>query len=472
MPHDFFLSYACLDNEPAIPGRPDSAWVTTFCDALSGRLQFYLQREAQPFFDTGDLSGNSALTPRIQDGIDNSHLFVAISSPTYYARPWCKLERDRFIARLGPNPGTAERVFVIHLTEVDPLIKPKTWQAEFFPDLKGYYFFREGPDRRFNTLGYPALDVELADKNSYYSEIKRLAEDMAKRIRQLQDPVAPQPVVDAVEARDAVFLAENAMRSHADREELRVALEEKGFEVRPATSLASKPVTELAAAIRDALAFVQIISPVLLEIPGGAGTTYDEVQLQAAGKLPTFRWRAPDLDMAAATANYPGFRKFAEAPDVRTTLLPTFKMDLLTELESLRAERRVQKVKQGDEPIVVITGEPADLEAHALALGQQLNNRALGHFVTATPASELEAADVRGFLMLYGSSKPEDIRDRLRIVRTLPKTRLRDLRIGVYFCPPPPDMTGRQLLFDMPSFRKIRWDDGPSLDAFAQAVTQ
>ncbi|HYJ03843.1 MAG TPA: toll/interleukin-1 receptor domain-containing protein [Chthoniobacterales bacterium] len=472
MPHDFFLSYACLDNEPAIPGRPESAWVTTFSEALCGRLQFYLQREANPFFDTGDVSGVSALTPKIEGGIDGSHVFVAISSPTYYARPWCKLERDRFIKRLGPNPVIAERVFVIHMTDVDPLIQPLTWQGEFFPDLKGYYFFREGSDRRLNTLGFPALDVPIADQNSYYIEINRLAEDMAKRIRALENAVAPQPVVEVLEARDEVFLAENALRSHADREELRVALEERGFEVRPATSLANKPAAELAAAMSSALAFVQIISPVLLEIAGAAGATYDEVQLQAAGTLPTFRWRAPDLDMAAAAANYPGFRKFAEAPDVRTNLLPTFKMDLLAELESLRAGRRVQQAKQGNEPIVLITGEPADLAAHAVALGQQLNNRALGHFVTATPASELEAPDVRGFLMLYGDSTPEKIRDRLRIVRTLAKTRLSDLRVGVYFCPPPPDMSGRQLLFDMPSFRKIRWDDGPSLDAFANAVTQ
>ena len=55
---------------------------------------------------------------------------------------------------------------------------------------------------------------------------------------------------------------------------------------------------------------------------------------------------------------------------------------------------------------------------------------------------------------------------------SLVRKRLRALRVGVYFCPPPPDLQGRRLLFDMPSFQKIRWDDQESLEAFAVAVAQ
>src|SRR6266446_254357 len=183
MPHDIFLSYACMDNEPAIPGRPNSAWVTTFREVLFGRLKGLLAREPNVFFDNSDLSGNSALTPRIEAALNDSHLFVAISSPAYYARPWCKLERTRFIARLQPNPVAAERVFVIHITDVDPLIQPRAWQSEFFPDLKGYYFYREHTDGRLHTLGSPSLDLPVADANSYFIEIERVAHDMFERIR-------------------------------------------------------------------------------------------------------------------------------------------------------------------------------------------------------------------------------------------------------------------------------------------------
>jgi hypothetical protein len=476
MPYDFFLSYASLDDGPAIPRVPESKWVTTFREALVGRLQFYLRRQVDVFFDCADLSGNAALTPRIEAALNDSHLFVAISSPTYYARPWCKLERTRFITRLGPNPVTAERIFVIHTIDVDPLIKPQTWQGEFFPDLKGYYFFREDADGRLHTLGSPALHLPIADGNSYYIEIERLAQDMAKRIRELELPVEPAFVAQeaGLPANDLVFLAENAFRSHAEREELRIALRDAGFDVRPQASLAGKPASELLATMNQAVAFVQIVSTVLLEIPGGQGKMYDQVQLDAAraGGIPVFRWRAPDLDIAAAAAIFPGYNEFANASDVRRQLLPQFREDLVTELKGLRARRRMTQAVQGDERLVLITGEQADLATHGDGLTQQLQNYALGHYITDFPAEELEAEDVHGFLILYGGSKAEWVRDQLRILRRLPKTRLRALRVGVYFCPPPPDLQGRRLLFDMPSFQKIRWDDQESLEAFAVAVAQ
>ncbi len=468
MPHDFFLSYAHSDNKPAIPNRAESEWITTFQNVLTNRVGYYLGRPVDSFFDRGDLSGNSALTPEIESGLTSSHLFVAISSPAYYRRQWCRLERRRFIDALGANPALAKRVFVIHTTDVNPLIKPLTWQEEFFPDFDGYFFFREstGGSGGMRKLGDPTL---TENETEYYKEIDHLARDMAERIRELETlgaPVAAQPQPSG----EAIFLAENAFRSHNEREQLRAALQRGGFEVRPATSLAGKSREELAAAMTDALAFVQIVSPVLLEIAGGEGKTYDQVQLEAAAALPKFRWRAPDLDIGAATANYAGFKDFAVAADVRATLLPTFEIDLLAALAKLRAERRVTQAVHGEEPLVLIAGAPSDIDAYGTAVTEQLHNHSLGHLLTDSPADELEAPDVRGFLVLYGGSNAEWVRDRLRILRTLPKTRTRDLAVGIYFCPPPPDLGRRRLLFDMPSFRKIRWDDPPSLDAFAQAV--
>jgi hypothetical protein len=473
MPHDFFLSYACLDDKPAIPGRPDSAWITTFREALNGRLQFYLRREVDAFFDNQELSGNSALTPKIEAALDNAHLFVAISSPTYYARPWCKLERARFLARLQPNPVLAERVFVIHLTEVDPLIAPLKWQQEFFADMKGYDFFREKEDGRLHPLGSPALDFPIADANSYYEELESLAQDMARRIGELERPPAPAGVAaPTTDAADVVFLAENAIRSRPEREELRTALFEAKYDVRSAGSLVGKSAEETAAAIAGALAFVQIVSPVLLELPDGSGATFDQAQLAAAGSLPRFRWRAPELDVDAAAVNYAGFKEFALAPDVRAKLLPKFKEELLEALKDLAAKKRVKQAVQGDERLVLVTGDPADLAAHGPALWPQLRGRAIGHVIAEAAEEELAAEDVHGFLVLYGDSPAQWVKERLSIVRKLPKTRRSELSVGVYFCAPPPPFPGRELLYDMPSFHKIRWDDPPSFDAFAAAVAQ
>lgn len=477
MPYDFFLSYACQDNTPAIPGRRDSEWVTTFHEVLGGKLQYYLGRPAQTFFDRGDLSGNAALTREIEEALDQSHLFVAISSPTYYRRPWCKLERDRFIAQLGPRPVEAKRVFVIHTIDVDRLIQPDTWQGAFFPDLRGYYFFGER-EKRKHTLATPVLDPATPDGQAYYLEIDQLAQDMAARIRELTQPAptpsaataaAPAAVVSTED--DAVFLAENAFRSRPQREELRAALRAAGFEVRPEASLAGKSLDELAVAMKGALAFVQIVSPVLLERPDSDGTTYDQMQLEAAtaAGLPRFRWRAVDLDIAASAANFPGYTEFATAHDVRQQLLPAFKEEIIAALKDLRASKRVKQAAQGEERLVLISGEARDL-AQAGAVFENLESHALGHYVAESPAEEVQAEDVRGFLVLYGGSPAEWVRDQLKILRTLPKTRKDALRVGIYFCPPVADPNSRPLLYDMPKFHKIR--DAVSLEAFAKAVAE
>lgn len=479
MPYDFFLSYACQDNVPAIPGRQDSEWVTTFQQVLCGKLQYYLGRPAQVFFDRGDLSGNSALTAEIESALDSSHLFVAISSPTYYRRPWCKLERDRFIGRLGARPVEAKQVFVIHTIDVDRLIHPETWQTHFFPDLRGYYFFHEKEKRKY-TLATPVLDPATPEGQAYYLEIDQLAQDMAARIQSLEQPAAPQTAVPAsasatpVSAEsDTVFLAENAFRSRAQREELRAALQGAGFTVKPEASLAGKPAEDLAAAMQGALAFVQIVSPVLLELPDGNGSTYDQRQLEAAtaAGLPRFRWRALDLDIAAAAENFPGFTEFATAHDVRQQLLPAFKEEIIAALKDLRASKRVKQAVQGDERLVLISGGAGDV-AQAGAVFEHLERNALGHYVAESPSEEVQAEDVRGYLVLYGGSPAEWVRDQLKILRTLPKTRKDALRVGIYFCPPSPDVSGRPLLYDMPKFHKIRWDDPPSLEAFAKAVAE
>jgi hypothetical protein len=211
----------------------------------------------------------------------------------------------------------------------------------------------------------------------------------------------------------------------------------------------------------------------LLELPGGAGATYDQVQLEAAtaAGLPRFRWRALDLDVAAAAANFPGYTEFATAHDVRQQLLPAFKEEIIAALKDLRASKRVKQAVQGEERLVLISGDARDVAA-AGAVFQQLEHHALGHYVAESPAEEVQAEDVRGFLVLYGGSPAEWVRDQLKILRTLPKTRKDALRVGIYFCPPAPDVGGRPLLYDMPRFHKIHWDDTPSLDAFVKAVAE
>jgi hypothetical protein len=487
MPHDFFLSYASIDDEEAVPAMAESKWITTFRELLSRRLKKLLTRDVDVFFDSENLRGNSALSLRLQNAVGDSHLFVAISSRAYYTRPWCRWERWRFIRPLRPHPAKAERVFIIHTTCVDSDIKPRSWQGQFFPDVRGYFFYRERQKTNFQ-LGAPHLGIKIADADSYFLELERLAQEMNRRIRELEDPPPPPPdptpsppgpaptaipSVSPAASGDAVFLAENAFRSHAEREEVFAALRAAHFEVRPAASLSAQGLDALDTALKDALAFVQLVSPTLIEIPGGGGKTYDQVQVETALSrgIPCFRWRAPDLDLAAGARNHRGYAEFAGAPDVRPQLLPQFVADLLPALAELRAKRRLRQSASADGGTVIIAGDAADLDSHAGTVAQKLKEQSLCSFISEFPASELTASDVRGYVVIYGKATAESVRDRLRLIRALPRNRQQELRVGIYFGSPSGAPTAKPLPFDMPDFHKIRWDDSVALAAFARAVS-
>ena len=93
-----------------------------------------------------------------------------------------------------------------------------------------------------------------------------------------------------------------------------------------------------------------------------------------------------------------------------------------------------------------------------------------GYFISDDPATELLQGEVRAFLVLFADAAPEAVRDYLRLVRALPRLRQRELCVGICFCPRSAENGPAQLLFQLPSFRQIPWDDPAALSAFAAAI--
>jgi hypothetical protein len=476
MAYDFFLSYACMDNESADPVSPEaSRWVTTFANALRKELKSELGREPEIFFDQKDLGGNTALTPEIKGALATSLLFVGISSPAYYKRPWCRLERLEFISQLGANPAATGRLFVVHTKDMNAegRIEEGTWQDEFCPDLKGYFFFRKNPltgDEM--TLGSPALIMGAPGYHDYFSEIRKLAKEMAEQLREMTAPPVPPAGVPIGGPRDVVYLAETASESYPDREEIRVALAGAGYEVRPA-GIGRRPEAAYREAVTSAmigaLAFVQVIGPAPQELPK-CPVSCDEIQRELAAGLTQIRWRPPGL--AVDEALFPAHKAFAAAPDVREQLLPTFKDELLKELKALATARSVKDQAAKDGRLVVISAGEEDIENFAVPVTQRLGTFSLGHLITDSLADELNQEDVHGLLVFYGDVEPEWVRDRLRVIRSLPKTRRDQIEVGIYFPPMAAGPGERPLLFDMPAFRKIRAEVPAQIDEFAKAVSE
>lgn len=476
--YDFFLSYATSDDTPAIHGVEESRWITVFFETLKNRVGFHLGRKAQPFLDRSELVGNVPLTNEITKALVDSRLFVAVSTPTYYQRSWCEKERLHFIGGLGGDPAAARRVFVVHQTGLDSA-DPYSWQRSFFPDVRGYHFHRERLQTEGGgcvTFGYPMVNEDNAAE--YANAIDSLARDMAKRIGELEQSAPVAAVAPAggnvsadsngnppTQSGEIVILAPCSIKVRAEFEELRRSLEDAGFRVATPTAGAqsfSDPPGMI-------VAFVQIVSPVLMEIPGdSSGATLDLHLWEAARalNLPSFRWRSPGIDIKTVSENHPGHEDFTTI-GVREQLFATFKKDLIDELNLLRVKRRI--ANSGIGKVVLLAAEGGDL-AGAAALVALLQRYGLGAWVTDKPYGEILADDIHAFLVYYGRAKPDSVREYLSIVRTLPPPRRKKLPVGIYFEEPPPAIASKHLLYSMPEFHHVQWDDDRAIQNFINSI--
>ena len=109
MPKDFFLSYATLDDEPAIPGVEASRWVSTFRQALTGRVQFFLRRKAQAFFDCADLHGNAGFTQALESARKETERPTLIVAKTFKGKGVSFMENQIGWHGVAPNKEQLEK---------------------------------------------------------------------------------------------------------------------------------------------------------------------------------------------------------------------------------------------------------------------------------------------------------------------------------------------------------------------------
>ena len=85
---DIFISYAHVDNEPF--AGADKGWVTTLINGLKIELGKQLGRtDAYSLWMDYQLRGNEAVTPDIDEQLNNCATLVLIFSRGYLASSWC-----------------------------------------------------------------------------------------------------------------------------------------------------------------------------------------------------------------------------------------------------------------------------------------------------------------------------------------------------------------------------------------------
>jgi hypothetical protein len=169
--HDIFVSYARVDNQP-LPGT-DKGWVTTLVNGLKNLLGQKLGRiDAYSLWMDYELRGNEPVTPDIAKQLENTAILLVILSPGYLASQWCRLELNRFLAKVGKNSG---RVFVVERDEVQ-------WPDEL-SDLLGYKFWVKDAAGKSRTLATPKPNPHEVE---YYQKLDELAHELNDKIKSLK----------------------------------------------------------------------------------------------------------------------------------------------------------------------------------------------------------------------------------------------------------------------------------------------
>jgi len=89
MPYDLFLSYSRRDDE--------RGQVAALAEQIKTSFRAFAGRDLQVFFDVRQIHGMDDWRQKIQRSLRESHLLLAVLSPSYLASPYCRWEWEDYV---------------------------------------------------------------------------------------------------------------------------------------------------------------------------------------------------------------------------------------------------------------------------------------------------------------------------------------------------------------------------------------
>jgi tetratricopeptide (TPR) repeat protein len=130
MPYDLFVSYSRRDNE--------GGQVAAFAKQIMTAFRAFAGRELSVFLDTHEIQGMDDWRHKIQRSLRESHLFLAVLSPSYLASLYCRWEWEDYVRyeamRQCLGDGVAPVFFIALPDSSDPLTDQamKRWLDEIY----------------------------------------------------------------------------------------------------------------------------------------------------------------------------------------------------------------------------------------------------------------------------------------------------------------------------------------------------
>jgi hypothetical protein len=224
--HDFFISYAHLDDEALIAG--EQGWISELHRLLEIRVG-QMRGEKPKIWRDLKLQGNDIFADTIVDRLPRVAALVSVLSPRYAQSEWCNRELEAFCRAAertgGVRIGDKARIFKVVKTPVNRERLPEQVQP-----MLGYEFFVYDESGRPRELSREHGGKERA----FMTKLDDLAYDIA----QLLDLMSNGHAIETPAAsKGTVYLAETSYELREQREEIKRDLIRNGYEVLPDRAL-------------------------------------------------------------------------------------------------------------------------------------------------------------------------------------------------------------------------------------------
>lgn len=224
--HDFFISYAHLDDQALIAG--EQGWISELHRLLEIRVG-QMRGEKPKIWRDLKLQGNDFFADTIVERLPRIAALVSVLSPRYVQSEWCNRELTEFCRAAersgGVRVGDKARIFKVVKTPVKSERLPEQVQP-----MLGYDFFV------YDEGGRPReLSQEYGGKErAFMTKLDDLAYDIAQLLDMMDNG---QAVEAAAVSKGTVFLAETSYELREQREEIKRDLIRNGYEVLPDRAL-------------------------------------------------------------------------------------------------------------------------------------------------------------------------------------------------------------------------------------------
>lgn len=351
---DAFISYAHMDNVELVEGH--RGWVSNLHRALEVRVGQLLGKQPHIWRDP-KLQGNDFFEDTLMERLQHVAALVPVISPRYIKSEWTRKELEEFWKAAREQGGVRfedkVRIFKVLKTPVPLEMHPPELQP-----LLGYEFFKVDPEsgrvRELDEIFGPEA------QRDFWLKLDDLAHDICSLLEIVQKHEGGEKGPSESQ-RSAVFLAETTSDLVEQRETIRRDLQQHGYTILPARSMA--PVaSELRNSLREDLARCQMSIHLIGKnyglVPEGSVQSLPEMQNELAierharGEFSRLLWIPPGLQIDDERQ-----RKVIERfrMDPRTLngadLLETFLEDLKTVIhERLKRAEKPQQHTQISAP--------------------------------------------------------------------------------------------------------------------------